>query len=79
MTFSNPSIPLSQTLLKRGDRGVAVEHLQAKLNREDLCIATDGNFGPATELAVKIYQKGQRLHGDGVVGARTWAQFADSG
>ncbi|MEP3523849.1 MAG: peptidoglycan-binding domain-containing protein [Hyphomicrobiales bacterium] len=79
MTFSNPTIAFSQTLLKRGDRGVAVEHLQTKLNREDLCIVTDGNFGPATELAVKIYQTGQRLHSDGMVGVKTWTQFQDSG
>ena len=79
MTFSNSTIPLCQTLLKRGDHGAAVAHLQAKLTREDLCIAIDGDFGPATELAVKIYQTGQRLCGDGVVGVKTWAQFKDSG
>lgn len=79
MTFSKPIIPRAETLLKRGDHGLAVEYLQTQLKREDLCIAIDGDFGPATELAVKIYQTGQRLRGDGVVGIKTWAQFEDSG
>lgn len=34
--------------------------------------ATDGNFGPRTEAAVKAYQQQHALANDGVVGPRTW-------
>lgn len=79
MTCSALNIPLLQTSLKRGDHGEAVERLQAQLKREDLDITIDGFFGPATELAVKVYQTGQRLKADGIVGPQTRAQFEDSG
>ena len=71
--------PHANRILRRGDRGALVKHLQTKLKREDLDIACDGIFGAATELAVKIYQTGQHLHGDGIVGPKTWTQLDDSG
>lgn len=35
----------------------------------------DGSFGPATEKAVKAYQKNQKLTQDGLVGSKTWAKM----
>ena len=55
-------------LLKLGSKGKDVEFLQYFLN-----IKVDGDFGPATEDAVKLYQKQKSLKIDGVVGDDTWS------
>lgn len=65
--------------VKRGSTGKEVRELQSRLRREDLDIVVDGVFGAATELAVKIYQGGQHIYTDGIVGPKTWTQFEDSG
>lgn len=52
--------------LERGDSGSAVAALQRKLR-----IAADGEFGPATERAVKRFQRRRGLQVDGVVGPVT--------
>lgn len=65
--------------LCRGMRGPAVADLQRRLRREDLDILVDGIFGPATELAVKVYQTGQGLVPDGIAGPVTFAQFSETG
>lgn len=65
-------------ILKRGDNGESVQQLQERLKREYIPIEVDGIFGPATELAVKIYQLGQQIDADGIVGSKTWNRFDDS-
>lgn len=65
-------------ILRPGDNGESVRELQERLKREYIPIKPDGNFGPATELAVKIYQLGQQIDADGVVGSKTWNRFDDS-
>lgn len=49
--------------IKRGAKGEAVG------------VAADGIFGPATEKAVKAFQKRSGLTADGVVGPKTWAKL----
>ena len=56
----------TDVVVKRGDRGKAVESVQAALG-----IAVDGVFGPQTERAVKRFQKRKGLTVDGVVGPET--------
>ena len=40
-------------------------------------IAEDGIFGPATEKAVRTFQKIFNLAQDGVVGFRTWYKISE--
>lgn len=59
--------------LRRGDRGEAVEALQRLLGMDVGSAA--GIFGPATDAAVKAFQRRQGLGADGVVGAGTIRAF----
>lgn len=67
--------------LSQGSTGSVVEKLQVALNegRGDFApssnpvLATDGDFGPHTETAVKGAQSEAGITADGVVGLQTWA------
>ncbi len=61
------------TLLKRGSRGYAVRDLQTLLNRAGggSSVTVDGEFGPATERAVKAAQERLELVVDGIAGPQT--------
>lgn len=61
-----PAAP-SRSMLRKGDRGKSVELLQVRLG-----IRADGDFGPATERAVKAFQASKGLAADGLVGPKTW-------
>jgi putative chitinase len=50
-----------------------VERLQTILARRGYLIGIDGDFGPATELAVKSFQVLKSLPSSGVVDPATWA------
>jgi hypothetical protein len=59
--------------LRRGNQGDEVADLQTILNaRYGADLEVDGNFGKATEAAVKAFQKSHGLTADGIVGAKTW-------
>jgi peptidoglycan hydrolase-like protein with peptidoglycan-binding domain len=63
----------STPTLRRGSKGNSVKDLQNKLNiamRANLQV--DGDFGPATERAVKDFQRSGNLDVDGIVGPQTW-------
>lgn len=62
--------------LKRGMKGEYVTLLQTKLKNQGYSLGScgvDGDFGSATEKAVKQFQKDHGLTVDGVVGSKTWA------
>lgn len=55
--------------IRRGDHGPAVELIQRFLG-----VPADGDFGPATESAVRRYQTMRGLEVDGVCGPATWRE-----
>jgi peptidoglycan hydrolase-like protein with peptidoglycan-binding domain len=59
-------------VIEKGDFGLDVSVLQILLGRRgDYHGALDGFFGPRTELAVKLFQRGEDLSVDGLAGAHT--------
>lgn len=61
--------------LKRGSKGDDVVALQHLLNVEGVKVTIDGEFGPKTETAVKVFQMAKGLEADGIVGPATWAEL----
>jgi len=62
-----------EPVLRRGSTGQGVKRLQRALAARGFQLALDGQFGPATEGAVRAFQAANGLVSDGVVGPRTWA------
>lgn len=63
-------------VLHLGMTGDDVVALQRRLFAKGYPVAIEGNFGAATELAVKMFQKDAGLTVDGVVGAQTWGKLS---
>lgn len=57
-------------MIKLGSSGDNVKVLQTKLG-----LTPDGDFGPATEKAVKAWQEKNGLTADGIVGNTTWSKL----
>ena len=71
---SEVPVPSGDPLLRLGSEGSDVRQLQAALNEAiDAGLAVDGDFGPATETAVKAYQRHAGLDDDGIYGPATAA------
>ncbi|HPS81844.1 MAG TPA: peptidoglycan-binding domain-containing protein, partial [Candidatus Limiplasma sp.] len=66
--------------VKRGCKGGAVRRLQTWLNdvQGGNLLAEDGDFGPTTDAAVRVFQQANGLDVDGVVGPKTWAALAEA-
>lgn len=63
-----------RTILKYGNRGADVVHLQTRLTAMGYSVGKiDGIFGIKTLEAVKAFQIDKGLAVDGIVGAKTWA------
>lgn len=58
-------------MLKLGARGERVRELQQLLQRAGHNVAMDGDFGPATERALRAYQASAGLADDGAAGPQT--------
>lgn len=59
--------------LRAGSTGASVTVLQQRLARAGYSVSTDGHFGPATEAAVRAFQRDRGQVMDGVAGPRTQA------
>lgn len=69
-----PAVPggaRGRPTLRRGDSGPLVQEIQRKLDG----LNADGQFGPATEAAVRVFQGARNLVPDGIVGPKCWAAF----
>lgn len=64
----SPAVPRA---MRKGDKGDDVRALQRALG-----ITVDGDFGPATELEVKLFQSNHDLLADGIAGFRTMNALA---
>ena len=61
--------------LRKGNKGSNVKTLQDNLNRLGANLVIDGSFGPATEAAVKEFQKKFGLVVDGVYGKNSYTKM----
>lgn len=62
----------AMSTVQRTSTGLDVKHVQALLNVFGYGVTVDGDFGPATQAAVKAFQTASGLTADGIVGPLTW-------
>ena len=67
---------MNQNPLMHGSKGLAVLQLQRALNKNGAALHDDGDFGDATEKAVRAFQLKKGLVADGVAGEKTLAALA---
>lgn len=67
-----------ERILRLGDVGLDVRHLQQQLNHHGATprLTEDGHFGPLTEAAVRVAQRRFGLVVDGIAGPKTLATLA---
>src|SRR3954447_25261530 len=69
---------MAEPLLKRGSSGTAVRQLQQALKEAGHDPGPiDGEFGAATEAAVRAFQQEKGIAVDGVVGAIPWLDIVE--
>ena len=61
--------------VKRGDIGKQVTLIQELLCLNNVNVVIDGLFGPATEQAIRMYQKAYGIAADGIVGKDTFERL----
>lgn len=66
-------------VLKRGAKGDTVKAMQILISGYGISCDPDGSFGPATDEAVRAYQKAKGLSVDGACGPKTWAKLLGAG
>ena len=62
-------------VIKQGQNSMLVQALQERLNEMGYDVQADGDFGPGTLRAVKVFQAEYGLTVDGIVGASTGAKI----
>jgi lysozyme len=77
----DPGLDQRNPVLRKGSGGVgqapSVERLQRRLNAlGQFGLTPDGDFGKATDTALRAFQRSLRLRADGVVATKTWLALA---
>jgi peptidoglycan hydrolase-like protein with peptidoglycan-binding domain len=67
--------PAAWPSLRRGDRAERVRAMQYMLRSQGSTIAADGDFGDATDAAVRSFQGSVHADVDGIAGPQTWNQL----
>ena len=73
--------PVKKPTLRKGNRNQYVKEMQTDLNKLGYSLGVcgiDGDFGTATEKAVKEFQRDHGLTQDGVCGAKTWTALQEA-
>lgn len=70
-TTPTPTDPAAWVPIQRGDAGTRVTVLQQALVAAGITVLVDGNFGAATEAAVRTFQTNNGLEATGIVDAAT--------
>ena len=73
--------PSGQPTLRRGSKGDAIRELQTMLDKLGYDLGPcgiDGDFGKATEAAVRSFQSDHRLTVDGIAGPATYGELEKS-
>ena len=65
-------------MVKQGDKGDSVHHVQQRLRAHGMTPPMDGVFGPATDVGVRAFQKAVRIEVDGIVGPITYGRLGQS-
>jgi hypothetical protein len=65
--------PSGSPVLRQGASGPKVRDVQNALRVGGFPLQLDGEFGPATDRALRAFQAKHGLTADGVVGPKTWA------
>jgi peptidoglycan hydrolase-like protein with peptidoglycan-binding domain len=58
--------------VRKGEGGWKVRAVQSQLRESGYSVAVDGDFGDATENAVRRFQRANDITADGVVRGNTW-------
>ncbi|MBR7742288.1 peptidoglycan-binding protein [Phycicoccus sp. BSK3Z-2] len=67
-----PAPPAQWALVRQGDSGFRVRHVQYLLRQRGYSIGIDGVFGSGTASTVRSFQSSRGLTADGIVGTNTW-------
>lgn len=73
--------PVKKQTIRKGNRGALVKEMQTMLDRLGYSLGIcgiDGDYGVATEKAVKEFQRDHRLEQDGVCGPKTWEALQEA-
>lgn len=79
--MSEPVVKEPPKTIKRGSKGELVKEAQRLLSDRGYNLGkygVDGDFGKATEAAVKQFQKDWGLKQDGIIGPQTWEKLTSA-
>ncbi|MGA9288918.1 MAG: peptidoglycan-binding protein [Anaerobacillus sp.] len=69
--IAGPETKRAIQVLRRGDRGKQVIHIQSQLDQAGYDSKVDGIYGSGTEYIVKLFQRDKGLTADGIAGPST--------